>query len=136
MINYIIEKGGSPDNERNDCTVRAMAIATETSYAKAYMKLAVAGRRRNCGFHVSNILKTQSIHFNCLFKKLRFRKPITLQKFIQRYPKGIFYVQKYGHVFVIRDGAVLDTYRPSPYVRITKAWEVTKLLKTENYIVS
>jgi hypothetical protein len=35
-------------------------------------------------------------------------------------------------VFVIRDGAVLDSYRPRPFVRITKAWEVTKLLKNEN----
>jgi hypothetical protein len=131
MVNYIIEKGGSPDKERNDCTVRALAIATETSYAKAYMKLAAAGRRRNCGFHIDKILKTKSIHFNCSFKKLPFRKPITLQKFIQKYPEGIFYVQKYGHVFVIRDGAVLDTYRPSAYVRITKAWRVTKHLKTE-----
>jgi len=132
MINYIIENGGSPDNEKNDCTVRAMAIATETSYAKAYMKLATAGRRRNCGFHIHKLLKSKSIHFECLFKKLPFRKPITLQKFIQRHPQGIFYVEKYGHVFVVRDGAVLDTYRPSRYVRITRAWAVTKLLKNQN----
>ena len=129
MINYIIEKAGSPDGERNDCTVRAMAIATETPYIKVFMKFAAAGRRRNCGFHVSDILKTKSVHFDHLFKKLPFRKPITLQKFILKYPKGIFYVQKYGHVFIIRDGVVLDTYRPSPYVRITKAWEVTRILK-------
>lgn len=130
MINYIIESAGSPDSERNDCTVRAMAIATETSYSKAYMKLAAAGRKRNRGFHVSSILKTKSVHFDHLFKKLPFRKPITLQKFLKKYPSGTFYVQKYGHVFVIRDGAVLDTYRPRPFVRIAMAWEVTKLAKT------
>jgi len=135
MVNYIIEKAGSPDGERNDCTVRSMAIATETSYSKAYMKMATAGRKRNCGFHVSDILKTKSVHFNHLFKKLPFRKPITLQKFILKYPQGIFYVQKYGHVFVVRDGAVLDTYRPSAFVRITKAWEVINLLKNETHTV-
>lgn len=127
MINYIIEKAGSPDSERNDCTVRALAIATETLYTKAFMKLAAAGRRRNCGFHVSSILKNNSVHFGHQFKKLKFRKPITLQKFIKKYPHGTFYVQKYGHVFVVRDGAVLDVFRPGAYTRIKKAWEVTKL---------
>jgi hypothetical protein len=127
MINYIIEKGGSPSNERNDCTVRALAIATETSYAKAYMKLATAGRKRNCGFHICSILKANTVHFNHTFSKLRFRKAITLQKFIKLYPTGTYYVQKYGHVFVIRDGAVLDAYRPGAYTRIAKAWKVTKL---------
>lgn len=126
MINYIIEKGGSPDNERNDCTVRAMAIATETSYAKAYMKLAAAGRKRNKGFHVCKILKSNSIHFNHTFKRLRFRKAITLKKFLKNYSKGTYYVQKRGHVFVIRDGAVLDTFKPGAYTMIVKAWEVIK----------
>jgi hypothetical protein len=127
MVNYIIESAGSPDSEKNDCTVRALAIATETPYIKAYAKLATAGRKRNRGFHICKILKSGTVHFNHVFKKLKFRKAITLQKFIQKYPTGTFYVQKYAHVFVIRDSVVLDTYRPGPYTRITKAWEVTRL---------
>lgn len=133
MINYIIEDAGSPSSERNDCTVRALAIATETSYNKAYMKLAAAGRKRNKGFHVCDILKSNSVHFDHTFKKLRFRKGITLRKFLKNYPKGIYYVQKRGHVFVIRDGAVLDTFKPGAYTIIIKAWEVTKNSGDSNY---
>jgi hypothetical protein len=127
MINYIIESAGSPDSEKNDCTVRAMAIATETTYLKAYAKLAAAGRKHNRGFHVYKLLKTNTIHFNHCFEKLKFRKAITLNKFLIRYPQGTYYVQKSGHVFVVRDGMVLDTYRPGAYSRIVKAWKVTKL---------
>jgi len=132
MINYIIESAGSPNNEKNDCTVRALAIATETSYIKAYMKLAAAGRKRNKGFYICKILKAKSIHFNHVFKKLSFRKSITLQKFLKKYSKGTFYVQKRGHVFVIRDGVVIDTFRPGAYTMIVKAWEVIPASALEN----
>jgi hypothetical protein len=127
MINYIIESAGSPDSEKNDCTVRAMAIATETSYTKAYLKLATAGRKHNRGFHVYKLLKTNTVHFNYRFEKLKFRRAITLHKFLKRYPQGTYYVQKSGHVFVVRDGAVLDNFRPGAYTRIVKAWKVTNL---------
>jgi hypothetical protein len=104
-----------------------MAIATETPYNRAYLKLAAAGRRHNRGFHVCKILKNNTTHFNHRFEKLKFRKAITLQKFIQRYPTGTYYVQKRGHVFVVRDSAVLDTFKPGAYTRIIKAWKVTEV---------
>lgn len=127
MINYIIDDAGSPENERNDCSVRAMSIATKTSYLKSYIKFNMAGRKRNGAFYISKILKANSIHFNYRFKKLRLRKPILLKDFIKKYPVGIFYVEKSCHVFVVRDGVVIDIYKPGPLVRIISAWEVIEV---------
>jgi hypothetical protein len=125
MIKYIEENAGSPSNEKNDCTVRALAIATGVPYIKAYMLLSSAGRKHNRGFVIEKFLKKHCSYLGHCFHKLPFRKPITIQKFIQKYPKGIFYIKIRGHVFVIKDSTIYDMIEPRPMQRVTAAWEVT-----------
>lgn len=125
MIKYQEDKGGSPPNENNDCTVRALAIATNSSYTKAYMLLCQAGRKHNRGFVIEKLLKKNCSYLGHSFFKLPFRKPITIQKFIKKYPKGVYYTKIRGHVFVIKDGTVYDMVEPRPMQRVTDAWEVT-----------
>jgi hypothetical protein len=125
MIQYQEDKGGSPPEEKNDCTVRALAIATGTSYLKAYMLLCQAGRKHNRGFVIEKLLKKNCSYLGHCFFKLPFRKPITIQKFITKHPTGTFYIKIRGHVFVIKEGTVYDMIEPKPMQRITDAWEVT-----------
>ncbi len=125
MIKYVEESAGSPPNEKNDCTVRALAIATGSTYNKAYMLLCNAGRKHNKGFVIEKFLKKHCSYLGHCFHKLPFRKPITIQKFIQKYPEGIFYIKIRGHVFVIKDGTVYDLVEPRPMQRVTAAWQVT-----------
>ena len=124
-IKYQEEKAGSPPEEKNDCTVRALAIATNSTYTKAYMILCNAGRKHNKGFYIEKLLKKNCSYLGHCFFKLPFRKPITVQKFIQKHPKGVYYVKIRGHVFVIKDSTVYDMVEPRPLQRITDAWEVT-----------
>ena len=127
MIKFILDCAGSPDNERNDCTVRALAISTNSSYMKAYMILCYAGRKRNRGFYIENFFKNNKCCLGHSFTKLKFRKSITLQRFIKTYPKGTYYVRKRGHVFVVKDGVVFDDSKPGKYTKIIMAWEVKNL---------
>jgi hypothetical protein len=124
-IKYKESKAGSPPEEKNDCTVRALAIATNSTYTKAYMLLCQAGRKHNKGFYIERLLKKHCSYLGHSFFKLPFRKPITVSKFIQKYPKGTYYVKIRGHVFVIRESVVYDMVEPRPMQRITDAWEVT-----------
>jgi len=135
MIRYIEENGGSPPSEKNDCTVRALAISTGSTYNKAYMLLCSAGRKRNRGFVIEKFLKKNCSYLGHCFHKLPFRKPITIQKFIQKYPKGVFYTKIRGHVFVIKDGAVYDMVEPRPMQRVTAAWEVTNNKKEDRRLM-
>jgi len=43
MIEYFKDCAGSPEEERNDCTVRALAISTGMPYHDCYMYLANFG---------------------------------------------------------------------------------------------
>jgi hypothetical protein len=124
MIEYFKDGGGSPDYERNDCTVRALAIATLVPYWKCYQVLAEFGRKPNKGTNIRKFFKNNKMVLGYWFKKLKFRKQITLNKFVKKYPEGTFYVRISRHVFVVKDGVAIDMVRPKTYCRITDAWEV------------
>jgi hypothetical protein len=124
MIEYFKDCGGSPTCERNDCTVRALAIATLVPYWKCYQVLAKFGRKPNKGTNIRKFFKNNKMVLGYWFKKLKFRKQITLNKFIKKYPNGTFYVRISRHVFVVKDSVAIDMVRPKTYCRITDAWEV------------
>lgn len=128
MINFKYDGGNSPSDERNDCSVRALKIATGCKYYDAYRLLFNAGRKPNRGFYIERLLKKSSFYFGCQFTKLKFRKAITLKRFLQNNSKGIFYVRKRGHVFVVKDGIIHDTIKPRQYSMILMAWKVEPLL--------
>jgi hypothetical protein len=124
MIEYFKDCGGSPENERNDCTIRALAISTGEPYEKCYMKLWRFGRKPNKGTNIRKFFKNNKVIFGYCFKKLKFRKSITLNRFVKKYFFGTYYVRISGHVFVVKDGVAIDMTKPKTYCRITDAWEV------------
>jgi len=124
MIEYYKDCGGSPEYERNDCTVRALAISTGLPYSDCYTVLANFGRKPNKGTNIRKFFKNNSSVLGFWFKKLRFRKQITLNKFIKKYSMGTYYVRISRHVFVVKDGVAIDMIKPKTFCRITDAWEV------------
>ena len=124
MIEYFKDCAGSPDYERNDCTVRALAISTGRSYSDCYTVLANFGRKPNKGTNIRKFFKNNSSVLGFSFKKLRFRKQITLNKFVKKYSLGTYYVRITKHVFVVKDGVAIDMIKPKAFCRITDAWEV------------
>ena len=124
MIEYFKDCGGSPEYERNDCTVRALAISTGLPYSDCYTILANFGRKPNKGTNIRKFFKNNSSVLGFWFKKLRFRKQITLNKFVKKYSLGTYYVRISRHVFVVKDGVAIDMAKPKQYCRITDAWEV------------
>lgn len=124
MIEYFKDSGGSPEHERNDCTVRALAISTNKPYEEAYTILQTFGRKPNKGTNIRKFFKNNKIVLGFWFKKLRFRKQITLKKFVKKYSIGTYYVRISRHVFVVKDGVAIDMVKPKTYCRITDAWEV------------
>lgn len=127
MIEYFKDCAGSPEHEQNDCTVRALAISTESPYHDAYMILSSFGRKPNRGTSIRKFFKNNRIVLNKVFTKLKFRKQITLNKFVKKYPVGTFYVRKSRHVFVVKDGVAIDMTKPKTFCRLTDAWEVTEI---------
>jgi hypothetical protein len=127
MIPYVYHEPKDSENERNDCTVRTLCIATNRPYREAYQLLFNAGRKPNRGFYFERLLKKKTNYLGCSFIKIGFRKPRTLRKFIEEYPDGVYCLRMRGHVFVVMNGVVHDMMDPKPYCRITDAWKVMKV---------
>lgn len=128
MIQYKEAHAGSPSFEQADCTVRALAIATDAPYYDAYKLLSQAGRKPNQGFFVEKFFKKCNFMLGCQFTKLKFRKAVTLQKFLKKYPTGVYYIRKRAHVFVVKDGTVFDTRKPGSYTQVLMAWKVDRVI--------
>jgi hypothetical protein len=93
-------------DEKNDCTVRALALCLGLPYMEAYGKMAQLGRKKNTGFP----LRFHSLdNLKGLFEIRPDLSCRTLGKVLPEIRSGRFIVRIYNHVFAVIDGEILDT---------------------------
>lgn len=107
---------------RADCTVRALVAVTGLDYAVAETVGTAAGRKLGRGFRSASIV-AQCQRMGFKFRKLRFTRKRTLERFIREYPKGRYYVQMAHHAFAVIDGAASEAHL-SLGVRVRAAWQL------------
>ena len=116
---------GAITKEHNDCTVCALSNTSGLPYYQAHKIAKDAGRKMRRGFQTVKLITHCINNLNMPFKRLE-QKPMTIAKFIQMFPVGIFYVRRSGHAFAIINGVVvdhLDEEYNTPRKRITHAWQ-------------
>ncbi len=105
--------------QKNDCTVRALALATNSPYDATYEFLAEQGRKCTKGFHLETLLTDAStIGFTvigCCVKKHSFpatagQPRMNVERFLIAYPKGRYILRMSKHVACVKDGVLLDTF--------------------------
>jgi hypothetical protein len=108
-------------SERNDCTVRALAIACDISYKDAHALLELAGRRPKRGVFIYDALHQLKplLKIEQVFKvdKSTDFHTITAKTFTKRFPKGRYLVNKRGHAFNVVDGVLIDCWQPGSHIR-------------------
>ena len=93
-------------NERSDCAVRALMVAACIDYYAAYTALAIAGRKKNQGTHVSQM--------RAAIKSLvpgameGARNPVTIARFVRDNPRGHFILFVRWHFVAVCDGVIHD----------------------------
>lgn len=119
MANTYLKEGRSPDN-RNDCSVIALAYAFDLPYQKAYDICKKAGRKHNEGFHLWNVLKVNRHKKSKQIFGRRVgwhdRPKSTVGKFQKRHPKGIYIIRVGGHIFTMIDGVIFNQYRKTSII--------------------
>lgn len=116
--------------ERNDCTVRALAVASKTSYNVAHKALEGAGRNNRKAFSIGEAILQHHIR-GYLFKRIWIGEHTggreTLALFLKEHPKGRFFVLKRLHCFAIKDGIIYDDNPRRPNEIITDCWTVQRV---------
>jgi hypothetical protein len=118
-MNTIITDGGRsisnhPD-ERLDCTVRALAIATNRSYNDAHGILSQLGRKPKHKFYNTGEKITRIIGRSC-------KRSGSVGKFARLHPVGRFLIQVRGHCFALVNGEAYDMSPMSEKTHVVKAW--------------
>lgn len=123
--------------QKNDCTVRALAIATETPYDVVYEKLREDGRPCGGGFNLRRWIACQCdpaigdpewVFGHRLvwrsFPAVKNRPRMNPRQFTHEFPKGRFIVRTAKHVAAVVDGIYIDEQPERPDRCIYGAWEV------------
>jgi hypothetical protein len=130
MFRFRITDGGlnrSGIDDKNNCTIVALAVTSRISYKRAYRIGETAGRKRGKGFLSSRLIyeaRRHGIHAHAI--PLPTRRFITAERFVELHPKGRFYVRGSCHAFAIINGVPYDQSLVGPGTRITDAWLIER----------
>ena len=102
-----------------DCTIRALSLAEDISWDKAYDMLSDSARE--LGLMQSDVRAIEK------YLDLRYdRVPIyekTVGEFIYNHPRGTYLITMPGHITALKEGYNYDTFDSSNRI-IWGAWEV------------
>lgn len=132
---YYITDAGRSESKRpkqsNDCTVRAIAISTNSKYDEIYDLLKDAGRKCSRGFHITKWLPKQIINnfkFTWIaFPAVKNEKRINPSSFSKKYQEGIYIIRTAKHVSVFKDGIHYDAFEIRPDRCIYGCWKLEKI---------
>ena len=114
-----------PFADKADCSIRALACATGTSYEIASMTFSAQGRRLKEG---TDIGLSAKVYEDVLgMTRVRQVEGMDLETFTMVAQTGSYILHKKGHAFAVVEGVVNDwegTTRHS--TRIVSCWKVTE----------
>lgn len=108
----------------NDCTVRAISLATGESWDAAYSKLSdFAQAQAIMPDEVMYIDEYLDRHFIklCGCKGVA---QMTVGDFVDKYNRGIYLITMSGHITCAINGCIYDTFDPSDYY----VWDVYQVI--------
>lgn len=125
---WICTDGGRASSTRpkqkNDCTVRALAIARNLPYDEAYDVLKDAGRKSSLGFDFVKWIETQPWATKIAFPAVKGQRRMTPAQFCRDFPKGTFILRVTKHVFTVKDGVIYDAFENRPDRCVYACWSV------------
>lgn len=109
--------------DENICTLIALHCVTGVSLEDCNTYLKKFGRTYRRGMLRSEIEESLKNTKKFYFKEGDYSETnrITLKRFIEKHPKGRYYVLVRGHALAIIDGVIFD-HCDKPRRQITKAW--------------
>lgn len=108
----------------NDCTIRAISLATGRSWDETYAQLSDFAQAQAIMLdEVLYIDEYLDRHFKQIYSKGNKYK-ITVGDFVKEHPYGTYLITMNGHITCAIDGIIYDTFNPSDRI----AWGVYKII--------
>lgn len=110
--------------DKNYCTIRALAIAFKLPYEVAYTIGKFAGREQGKGYYMEKILKVNRFILGLKYKPYDVGKGITIRRFLEKNMVGKFIVTRREHAFAIIHGEIHDITLNTERQIIQSAYEI------------
>lgn len=111
----------------NDCTVRAISLATGETWNKTYKELSDFARMQGSMFDdVTYIDSYLDIKFDKIYQRDNNQK-LTVEEFINKNSIGIFLITMRGHITCCINGVIYDTFYPGDRL----VWEAYKVKRRD-----
>lgn len=117
MITFdLVQRESDTIGERNDCTVKAVAIACQIPYKEAHQYLRNLGRKRGCGWYESDHWRgmrhisgyVDNLHkIGVEHEQIEVRSK-TVSQIVNELKSGHYMVKVRGHILALVDGKVED----------------------------
>lgn len=112
--------------QRNDCAVRAYAIATGRPYDEVYDRFSLGGRRASEG--TDKAFTAALFRLECwdelTFPAVKGRRRMNPPSFVASYPEGRWIVSTAKHLTAVVDGVWRDEFAPDQDRCIYRAWRM------------
>ena len=114
----------NPRNRKvNDCTVRAISLATRQSWDKTFEELSKFAQAQAI---MPDDVTYIDEYLERKFKKIcgcKERKRISVGDFVDAHPNGTYLITMSGHITCCINGCIYDTFNPEDRI----VWDVYKV---------
>jgi hypothetical protein len=108
----------------NDCTVRAISLATKTTWDDTYRELSeYAQKLATMPDDVIYIDGYLDRRFTKVYEKNKSPYTLTVEDFARANPFGTFLITMSGHITCCIDGCIYDTFNPKDRI----VWEAYRV---------
>ncbi len=104
---YKFYNANSHNNFVNDCTVRAISKAEQKTWDETYEKLSNLAQEAGTLFDDVNFVEK---YLDTYYPIRICQHGKSVRKFLDEHPKGTYLITMRGHITVIVDGVLYDTF--------------------------
>lgn len=117
MTGFVQTDGGRSKEgfaETKDCTVRALSIVSDTSYAAAHEFLKSKGRKSGRGFA---FIKLIGAKYDGKMIQALPKPHCTVGSYIKNHATGNYIIRVNGHVLAVKNGVIYDNVKLEKSIR-------------------
>lgn len=104
---YKYYNANSQGNFVNDCVIRAISVAENTTWEETYDDLSRIAKKN--GILLDDVDFVDPL-LDYRYDRIPLRYNMSVRDFIEFYPKGTYLVTMSGHITVIKNGVLYDTF--------------------------
>lgn len=112
-MGFVYHNANPLGREVNDCTIRAISLATNSTWDQTYQKLSEFARAQGI---MPDEVQYIDHYLERNFIKLcgcKGKFDLSVGKFVEDHPIGTFLITMNGHITCSIDGVIYDTFDPS-----------------------